>query len=289
MNIFWKSGRADADGSLTKPTLLRATLVNSVLILAVLAWVAGCSDYGSNSNPYPTATPPTPPASHLASIGVFIPNQDFEAGQALVAEAAPFDQFGHVIQGVTITFASSNPEVAELDPLSGNILCLSTGATVITATANGITGSHTVVVVKPSIRINEIMSNGDIPGGFVELINPSNENVDLGGWSLTGSNVVKSVVLPAGFTIPAHGYAVVNEINFPEGLRASDAVHLFSRFGVQVDAYSFLGNPQQDFSRCPEIDGPFLVTVPTRKTINNCVDAQTHLITNRRASVRQQP
>jgi hypothetical protein len=44
------------------------------------------------------------------------------------------------------------------------------------------------------------------------------------------------VTLPVGTTIPPHGVLVVDEAKFPDGLSAVDEVHLFSKFGVEVDA-----------------------------------------------------
>jgi hypothetical protein len=44
------------------------------------------------------------------------------------------------------------------------------------------------------------------------------------------------VTLPVGTTIPPHGVLVVEETRFPQGLSATDEVHLFSKFGVEVDA-----------------------------------------------------
>lgn len=160
--------------------------------------------------------------------------------------------------------------MAGINAHTGEIFGRTPGATEISATIGGKTVRRTLNVAKPPIRINEIFTNGDLPGGFVELVNPSDFDIDLGGWSLSASRVFATVILPAGLIIPAHGYRLIFESNFPEGLAASDAVHLFSRFGVQVDAFSFLGDPQLDDSRCPEIDGPFVVSVPTRRLPNAC-------------------
>lgn len=259
--------------------LLRATLINGAVILAAAICFGGCADY-NNSTGYPPVAPAVPV---LTAVSISAPAEQIEAGQFITAIAVGLDQFGQPITAGAPLYASSKPEVAAISPTTGQMFGISSGATEITATIDGKIGRRTITVAKPAIRINEIVTNGDIPGGFVELVNPTNIDVDLGGWTLTASNVFSSVVVPAGFIIPAHGYAVVNEINFPEGLKASDAVHLFSKFGVQVDAYSFLGNPQLDYSRCPEVDGPFLISVPTRRAANDCVNAQNHLTSNNRS------
>jgi hypothetical protein len=65
---------------------------------------------------------------------------------------------------------------------------------------------------------------------------------------------------------------VVNEVTLPHVLNASDAVHLFSRFGVQSDGYSWTSNPPgTTYGRCPDGRGDFATTlVPTRKGANAC-------------------
>ena len=123
------------------------------------------------------------------------------------------------------------------------------------------------------LRMLEVLTNFDRPGGFIELINPSDRDVDLGGFTVSTSDPTYFVTLPPGFIIPAHGYLTVNEQNIPRGIGASDAVRLFSRFDVLLDQFSWVGHPQLDFSRCPELNGPFLVTVPTRRAANDCENA----------------
>jgi len=74
--------------------------------------------------------------------------------------------------------------------------------------------------------------------------------VDLTGWTIT----------PAGSMIPAGGFFVIEEASFPAGLQASDAVHVFSHFGVQVDAFSWTADPVTSYGRCPDGSGDFVIT-----------------------------
>src|SRR5690606_16118171 len=60
------------------------------------------------------------------------------------------------------------------------------------------------------VRINEIESNGDAVGDWVELINISTEPVDASGFSLRDSGDKAPVVLPVGTTIAAGGYLQVS-------------------------------------------------------------------------------
>jgi Lamin Tail Domain len=259
-------------GLTATPKLVRATIRNGAMILAAVACLAGCGDY-SNAVYQPIDPTGTSTVPVLTSISLSLPVETIEAAETITATAVGLDQFGHPIATGPVTFSSSKPEVAGIGSANGEIFGRTSGATEITATIGSTSAHHTLLVAKPPIRINEIFPNGDVPGGFVELVNPTDHDIDLGGWSLSSSRVFATVILPAGFIISAHGYVVISEGNFPEGLKSTDAVHLLSRFGVQVDEYAWLSNPQLDYSRCPEIDGPFVFSVPTRKAANDCTSA----------------
>ncbi len=172
----------------------------------------------------------------LTTLSVTLAAQSIEIGQFTRAVAVAFDQNRRPIPTGEVTYESSAPEVAAISPTTGAILGLSSGVTVITATAGSRSAQRTVTVSRAPVRIKEIRSKGDAPGGWVELVNPTDEPVDVAAWTLTATNVSRSVTLPMGTTIPAHGVLVVEETRFPEGLSDADEVHLFSKFGVEVDA-----------------------------------------------------
>jgi hypothetical protein len=130
-----------------------------------------------------------------------------------------------------------------------------------------------VTVSSPSILINEVNPNGDLPaGGWVELFNPTARAVDLVGWTITSGDVLRSFTFPAGLFIESGGYVAVNEQTLPAALNATDAVHVFNKFGVQSDSYSWTSNaPGMSYGRCPDGIGPLVTTLaPTRKAVNAC-------------------
>ena len=138
-----------------------------------------------------------------------------------------------------------------------------------TGTANG----GVVTVSPPPILINEVNPNGDLPaGGWVELFNPTARAVDLTDWTITNCDVLRSFTFPAGVIIEPGGYVAVNEQTLPVALNATDAVHVFNKFGVQSDSYSWTNNASgTSYGRCPDGIGPLVTTLaPTRKAVNAC-------------------
>ena len=148
-------------------------------------------------------------------------------------------------------------------------------ALMITAVAFVASCGYSTDVYAPSqespLKINEVFPNGDIPGGWVEIFNPTAYDIDMGGWRVTAGDVSRSFMVPAGAVIPAQGFLAVNEGNFPLGLKSADAVHLFSPSGVEVDSFSWTVNPATSYGRCADGSGQFVVTTTaTRKSANDC-------------------
>ena len=194
-----------------------------------------------------------------------------EVGQFDTATATPLDQYGAPMVAGTVTWSSSSPTVAGVSPTAGVILAVAPGTTVITATIDGKTGQKSISVFKSPIRVNEVRPNGNAPGGWVELFNPTEGPIDLTNWTLTNGNIVQTFVLPAGTIILAGEFLVIDEAQIPGGLGATDAVHLFSRFGVQVDGLFWPGDVDTSFGRCPDRTGEFVATTaPTKGAANAC-------------------
>ena len=91
----------------------------------------------------------------------------------------------------------------------------------------------------PPIQVNEVLTHTDLPfKDAVELYNPTDGAVDLGGWYLTDEKEVpRKFKLPAGTAIAARGYLVFDEDDFnpvpgvDPGFAlssAGDAIYLFS-------------------------------------------------------------
>ena len=179
----------------------------AAMLVSLLISVA-CNDKETISSPTPA----------LTTVDVTLELSSIEVGQTISASAVALDQFAAPISATSVVYYSNNPKVAIASPTTGKIFAVGPGTAQIIATIDGRSGQRTITVsTAPRIRINEVKSNGDAPGGWVELLNPTASTVDMSGWTLSDSNVLHSVPLPAGTTIPSHGYLLVDEGKFPCG------------------------------------------------------------------------
>lgn len=230
-----------------------------VLVTTIGTLLAGC-EYRS-----PVETPRV-----LTTVRLSLAENQIEVHQETAASAVVLDQNGApIVAAGQVIFTSTVEEVAVVNPTTGRIFALSPGSTKITASIDGITDRLGITVFMAPIRVNEVDPNGDAPGGWVELFNPTADAVDMADWTLTAADVFQSFTLPPGTTIPAGGFLVVDEATFPLGLRAADTVHLFSRFGVQVDAFAWTSNPASSFGRCPDGTGAFVNTLSATPALAN--------------------
>ena len=123
-----------------------------------------------------------------------------------------------------------------------------------------------------AVRINEVESSGGAPGDWVELFNAGAATVDLSGYVLRDNDNASNYALPAGSTIAAGGYLVVDEAQFGFGLGGSDAARLFLPGGTSlVDSYTWTAHATTSYGRCPNGNGPFATTsIPTKGAANAC-------------------
>jgi lamin tail-like protein len=234
----------------------RLTLGSLLLVSAAI--VAGCN--ASDSTAVPLVT----------TIDLVLARDTIEIGEANTSQAVAIDQFGDTILA-SPTFSSSVPTVAGINPFTGNMIALSAGTTEITATFGLKSAKKVVTVLAPAIRVNEVKPNGEGPGGWVELFNPTDAPVNIAGWVITASNHTAAFTFPAGAVIAARGFLTVEEADFPQGLRSVDEVHLFNPFRAQADAFAWPVNPVTSFGRCPEGTGPFITnTAPSKTRANQC-------------------
>ena len=242
----------------------RAYLTSARAIAAALAVLAlsACSDDDTTA----------PETRVLTSVRVSLPGAALELGQTTGATATGFDQKGDTIALGTVTWASDTPTIAAIVPTTGFVFAVSEGTTRITATIDGKVGERTVSVTKsPGIRINEIQPRGDQPTGWLEFFNPTSATVDMAGWTMVDANFFGTPFrFPAGSTIPAGGFLVVEESGLPFGLDEADNLHLFSRFGVQVDGAFWASQPATTLGLCPNQAGPVVTEAPTKGTANAC-------------------
>ena len=125
------------------------------------------------------------------------------------------------------------------------------------------------------VKINEIESSGGTPGDWVELYNPSPNQVDLSGFIFRDSEDGHTYVIPAGTMIAGNGYYLLEEAAFGFGLGAADAARLFAPDGTTIiDSYSWTAHATTTYGRCPNGTGAFATTTASTKgAANSCTGA----------------
>jgi hypothetical protein len=98
----------------------------------------------------------------------------------------------------------------------------------------------------PKVLINEILSNSEAPQvDAIELYNPNNYEVNLGGWYLSDKKKTpKKWQIPVGTTIPANGYLVLKEghyINSKLEYSSNEFGSSFSLSSYGEEVYLFSG------------------------------------------------
>ena len=118
------------------------------------------------------------------------------------------------------------------------------------------------------VVINEVESNGDSFGDWVELANTNpNETLDISGWSIVDNDPDhERIVFPEGTTIESGGYySLYTDLDNGFGLGGNDSVSVFNQAGELVDETTWDGHAETTWSRVPDMTGEFTVTgEPTR-------------------------
>lgn len=96
------------------------------------------------------------------------------------------------------------------------------------------------------LRFSEVESSDGAPGDWVEIFNAGTKAVDLSGFVFKDGDDAHLYALPAGTSIAAGGYLVLDELakgsaegGFDFGLGKADSARLFDPAGTLVDAYSW--------------------------------------------------
>ena len=116
--------------------------------------------------------------------------------------------------------------------------------------------------------INEIESNGDPAGDWVELANTDNTSrIDVSGWKvLDDDDKHASIVFPEGTTIESGGYLVINTDTTPIdgsegfGLGGKDSVRVFNAEDQLVAEHSWTEHSATTLGRLPDMTGDFAET-----------------------------
>lgn len=121
------------------------------------------------------------------------------------------------------------------------------------------------------VRINEVESDGGSPDDWVELVNPTNGALDVSGIVVKDDDDAHAYTIPAGTSIGAGEYLVIEREQLGFGLGGGDAVRVFDG-DLLVDETAWVeGHAATTWGRCPDTTGPFATTAePTKGAANLC-------------------
>lgn len=119
------------------------------------------------------------------------------------------------------------------------------------------------------VRINEVESDGGSPDDWVELVNPTTVALDVSGIVVKDDDDAHAYAIPAGTSIAAGGYLVIERAQLGFGLGGGDAVRVFDG-DLLVDETSWgEGHAAVTWGRCPDLTGAFAVTAESTKGAAN--------------------
>jgi hypothetical protein len=119
------------------------------------------------------------------------------------------------------------------------------------------------------VRINEVESDGGSPEDWVELVNPTDAPLDVSGVVVKDDDDTHAHTIPAGTTIAAGAYLVIERDALGFGLGGGDTVRLFDD-GLLIDETTWgAGHPAVTWARCPDTNGPFAASAESTKGAAN--------------------
>ena len=161
--------------------------------LCVLAGCGGDSDpLPPEPDPVPTSVAVTPASTTLNAVG------DQQQYQARV-----LDQRGRAMSGVTVTWASTRPGVAEIDRATGLATATGPGTAEIRATAQRVSSEATLEVIQLPEALEKTQGDGE-SGYFGEplSVSPSVQVLDANGHPARGIPVTFQVTSGGGSVSP---------------------------------------------------------------------------------------
>ncbi|WP_083958070.1 lamin tail domain-containing protein [Herbidospora mongoliensis] len=123
----------------------------------------------------------------------------------------------------------------------------------------------------PSIKVNEVESNGGTPGDWAELTNTGTTPVDVSGWIVKDNDDTHVFTIAAGTTVAPGAFLPV-DVETSYGLGGADSVRVFLADGTTlVDTYTWAAHAPITWGRCPDGTGEFAATVASTKgAANDC-------------------
>nr|WP_314842890.1 lamin tail domain-containing protein [uncultured Microbacterium sp.] len=128
----------------------------------------------------------------------------------------------------------------------------------------------TATAAEPGIRINEVESDGGVPGDWIEFLNTSGAAVDLSGYTVQDNSDKNPYVFAEGTVVEAGALLVIDQLDagvgeFDFGLGKDDQVRLFDPAGTLVDETSWTGHAAVTWG-ARDVDGTAEWTVTSEPT-----------------------
>lgn len=158
-----------------------------------------------------------------------------------------------------------------LRPISSGVIAVALAAGTVVSVP--VVAAAVEPATADDIVINEVESNGDPLGDWVELANLNTEQeLDISGWTLIDDDPSHDpLVIAEGTTIESGGYWSVYTDVDPDyfGLGGNDSVILRDAEGTIVDETTWSGHSPTTWGRIPDMTGEFTITgAPTRNAPN---------------------
>lgn len=141
--------------------------------------------------------------------------------------------------------------------------------------------ANAVRAVASPVVLNEVESNGDGRGDWIELANTDTvRTVDVSGWTVVdGDPTHEPIVLPEGTTIESGGYLGIitdgDAYDASFGLGGEETVTVRDASGAVVDAYAWTAHATTTYGRCPDMTGAFSLTAAgSFELVNACETAE---------------
>ncbi len=128
------------------------------------------------------------------------------------------------------------------------------------------------VVVDAGVKVNEVLALHSAQGNdWVELINASQDPVDVAGWTMTDDDPAHIVAFPDMVLDPGDFLVLEQGTDYTFGFSGADAIYLYDSAGQLVEAVSWSdGDMVEDMSlgRAPDGTGDFEVQTPSKGAAN---------------------
>jgi hypothetical protein len=213
--------------------------------------------------------------------GISASPQSVQVGQQLSLSADAHDSDA-APAAITYAWTASSGSLSSASAQAPSFSCTSAGDVLLTLKVSDGDCDDTLTAVvsctTPSggggvarVVVNEVESNGGVPGDWVELYNAGTAVADLSGWKFKDNDDSHAFyIVPEGTLLAPGAYLTLEEAQFGFGLGGADSARVWDANGDPIDSYSWTAHATSTWGRCPNGSGPFVATTTTKGAPNDC-------------------